>query len=210
MAELGRDDDVLVWTARGIAQTTGWQTSKLYDLACTVQTRRSAPLEVLKLRRTQHEQMPSTTTYSGLRAAAEAADAWALERDSARATLQRRDPGALIDALLSDGDTELAWELATADPDWDPGSHRLLRLAEARESTQPLDALPVYWRVVDDVLLQTDRRAYTSSVQILKRAKAVAEAAGVADAFAQDLALLREHQRRRPTLIAMLDKAGLR
>ena len=29
MAELGRDDDTLAWTARGIAETHGWQTAKL-------------------------------------------------------------------------------------------------------------------------------------------------------------------------------------
>ena len=137
MAELGRNDDVLVWTTRGIAQTDGWQTAKLYDLACAVHTRRSAPLEVLSLRRAQHERMPSLATYTALRAAAEAADAWALERDAARAALRRRDLGGLIDALLSDGDPELAWETAVANPDWDPGSHRWLRLAESRETQSP-------------------------------------------------------------------------
>jgi hypothetical protein len=33
MAELGRDDDVLSWATRGIAETSGWQVAKLYDLA---------------------------------------------------------------------------------------------------------------------------------------------------------------------------------
>jgi hypothetical protein len=32
MAELDRDDETLAWTARGIAETDGWQTAKLYDL----------------------------------------------------------------------------------------------------------------------------------------------------------------------------------
>jgi hypothetical protein len=210
MAELGRDDDVLAWTARGIAQTNGWQTAKLYDLACAVHTRRSASLEVLGLRRAQHERMPSLATYTGLRAAAEAVDAWRLERDAARAALRRRDLGALIDALLSDDDPELAWKTAVANPDWDPGSHRWLRLAENRETQSPADALAVYWRVADDVLQETDRRAYATAIKILKRARAAAQAAGELDAFTQDVARLRERHRRRPTLIAMLDKAGLR
>ena len=209
MAELGRDDDVLAWTTRGIAQTSGWQTAKLYDLACAVHTRRSAPLEVLGLRRAQHERMASLATYTRLRATAEAVDAWGLERDAARAALRRRDLGGLVDALLSDGDPELAWETAVANPDWDPGSHQWLRLAESRETQSPADALAVYWRVVDDVLQETDRRAYAAAVKILKRARTAAQTAGELDAFTQDIARLHERHRRRPTLIAMLDKAGL-
>ena len=73
MGELGLDDEVLAWATRGIAQTSGWQTAKLYDLACDVHTRRGEPLEVLALRRAQHERMPSTSTYRALRAAADAA-----------------------------------------------------------------------------------------------------------------------------------------
>lgn len=49
MAELGRDDDTLAWTARGIAETHGWQTAKLYDLTCAAQTKRGRRLEVLAL-----------------------------------------------------------------------------------------------------------------------------------------------------------------
>ncbi|MDA8287189.1 MAG: hypothetical protein M0014_01850 [Actinomycetota bacterium] len=51
MAELGRDDDVLSWATRGIAETSGWQVAQLYDLAAGVHTRRREDQEVLRLRR---------------------------------------------------------------------------------------------------------------------------------------------------------------
>ena len=76
MAELGREDDVLVWCERGIAETRGWQTGRLCDLACETHARRGEPLEALRLRRSQHERMPSLSTYNALRRAAEAVDAW--------------------------------------------------------------------------------------------------------------------------------------
>ena len=60
------------------------------------------------------------------------------------------------------------------------------------------------------MLQETDRRAYAAAVKILKRARTAAQTAGELDAFTQDVARLRERHRRRPTLIAMLDKAGLR
>jgi uncharacterized Zn finger protein len=206
MAELGRDEEVLAWTARGIAQTNGWQTAKLYDLACAVHERRSAPLEVLRLRRRQHARMPSGSTYAELRAAAQTLDAWPIERDAARELLRARDPGALVDALLSDGEPELAWQTASMLPDDDIGPQRLLRLAESREATRPAEALAAYWRVADEVLQTTDRRAYAHAIRILQRARAAAQGAGELEAFSDDIAQLRERHRRRPTLVAMLDK----
>jgi hypothetical protein len=207
MRELGLDDEALAWAKRGIAQTSGWQVSQLYDLACDVQ--RAEPLEVLALRRAQHERMPSSSTYRALRTAAEALDAWPLEQEAARVTLQRADPRGFVDALLGDDEVELAWTAAAAAPDDALGSDLWLRLAERSERDRPADALAVYQRIADEVLERADRRAYHSAARILQRARAAAQAAGEVDAFAEYLTGLRERYRRRPTLMAILDKAGL-
>ncbi len=206
MAELGRDDETLAWTARGIAETHGWQTAKLYDLACAVHAKRGHPLEVLALRRAQHERMPSLSTYGTLRTAADAMAAWPLERDAARAALQRTDLRALVDALLSDGESSLAWDTAPSD---EIGADLWLRLAESREAEGPADALAVYQRVADEVLEMADRRAYAAAVRILKRARAAAQSAGALTEFTEYITHVREQYRRRPTLIAMLDKSNL-
>lgn len=209
MAELGRDDEVLAWTARGIAETSGWQTAQLYDLACAVHARHGAEVEVLRLRRAQHEQTPTRSSYATLRTAAQVIDAWPVERDAARAALRRHDTSALIDAMLGDEDHELAWETAVTAAEETVGPDQWLRLAEAREAGHPADAVLVYQRVVEHVLQTTGRGAYLQAVRILKRAAAAARAADQADVFAVYLAELRERHRRRPTLIALLDKAHL-
>jgi uncharacterized Zn finger protein len=209
MAELGRDDEVLLWAKRGITETDGWQVTQLYDLACGVYERRSAALEVLRLRREQHGRMASASTYSRLRGAADAVGAWDIERDAARLALRERDLGGLVDALLGEGDVEEAWSVAREDPDWNPGLPRRLRLAEAREAQHPEQALPWYVLVVDEILLETGRRSYARAIPVLKRARRAADAAGQSEWFATRLADLRERHRRRPTLIAMLDKASL-
>jgi hypothetical protein len=208
MRELGLDDEALAWAKRGIAQTSGWQVAKLYDLACDVQ--RGEPLEVLALRRAQHEGMPSSSTYRGLRAAAEALGAWPVERDAARATLQRTDANGFVDALLEDAEPGLAWAAALAAPRDALGSDVWLRLAEFRERDRPADALAVYQRIADEVLEHADRRAYRSAARILQRGRTAAQTAGELDAFAEYLTTMRERYRRRPTLIAILDEAGLR
>jgi uncharacterized Zn finger protein len=55
----------------------------------------------------------------------------------------------------------------------------------------------------------TDQRAYARAVRVLKQARTAAQAADRTDAFDAHIAGLRDQHRRRPTLIAMLDKAGL-
>jgi uncharacterized Zn finger protein len=209
MVELGRDDDVLFWTHRGFSETNGWQVAQLYDLACAVHERRGAYLELLALRREAHERMPSASTYRALRRAAEPLSAWPLERDGARRALRAHDRGGLIDALLEEGDLDSAWEAATATPAWDPGRERRTRLAEAREPARPDEALAWYLLAVEDILLETGRAAYARAVSVLKQARRAAAAANQSEAFATTLTDLRQRHTRRPTLIAMLDKASL-
>jgi uncharacterized Zn finger protein len=192
MAELGRDDDVLAWAERGIAETQSWQTARLYDLACETYARRGRPLEVLGLRRSQHERLPSLSTYHELRRAAEAIDAWAIERDAAGAVLRARDLRGFIEALLGDGDAHLAWDTAQGTKDDELGSDLWLRLAESREAANPAAAIAVYERVADEILEKTDRRAYAAAVRILKRARDAATAADDLQSFNQHIAKLRE------------------
>jgi hypothetical protein len=209
MAELGRDEEVVRWARRGIEQTSGWQTDRLYDLACDAHLRRGEPLEVLALRRAEHERSPTSFSYHRLRTAAEAVEAWPLERDAARLALRERNHLGLIDALLDDGEDGLAWQTAAAAPEDELGEHAWLRLAEARHRTHPADSFPVYWRLVDSTLQTADRRAYASAVRLLKRARDAAAGAGQTAEFEARLRTLREQHRRRPSLIAMLDKAKL-
>ncbi len=61
------------------------------------------------------------STYSALKGAAGALDAWERERDAARATVRAEDQARYLHALLGDGDNDLAWHAATAAPPdtWD-------------------------------------------------------------------------------------------
>jgi hypothetical protein len=209
MVELGRDEEAVAWARRGIEQTTGWQTDQLYDLACAAYARRGEQVEALALRRAQHERTPTSTSYRQLRTAAEAIHVWPMENEAARRVLRDRNPPGLVDALLDDSEAELAWQAAMALPDLDIGEHAWLRLAETRQKTHPAQALPVYWRLIDSVLETADRRAYAAAVRLLKRARDAAAGGGEVDAFEARLGALRERHRRRPSLIAMLDKAKL-
>ncbi len=160
MAELERDDLLLEWTARGIAEASGWQVGTLYDLACETYARLGQPLEVLRLRRAEHERMPSLSAYSTLRKAAEEVHAWDIELEAARMVLRACDLRGFVGALLGDGDQDLAWDEAVGAPVDEVDADLWLRLAESREAHHPAEALAIYKRVADEVLVETDRRAY--------------------------------------------------
>jgi uncharacterized Zn finger protein len=208
MVELGRTDEALAWVRRGIAETSGWQVAKLYDLAAQLLVNAGKPDEVVDLRRHQHERMPSASTYAGLKRSAEAVGGWDAEVGRARAVLAEANPIGYIEALLDDGEVDEAWETAVT-ADREIGSDVWLRLAEAREPTAPGDAMAVYLRFADDALERADKRAYRTAVRHLKAARRAATAADALPHFDGYLAALRERNRRRPSLIAMLDKAGL-
>jgi uncharacterized Zn finger protein len=210
LLELGRDDEALSWARRGIESTSGWQVAKLYDIACGVLARREEPGAVLDLRREHHRRMPSSTTYARLQAAAEVLGMWPVEIEAARSALGARDPGGLVDALLADGDVETAWQTALPLNDRELDDRRLAQLAEAREPVDPSGALDVYLRLASSALRTADRSAYQSAAKLLQKARHSAAAAGRAGDFDEHLGRLRDDHRRRPTLIAILDKAGLR
>jgi hypothetical protein len=209
MAELRRDDDVLSWATRGIAESSGWQVAQLYDLAAGVHARRGEDQEVLRLRREQHDRMPSSSTYGLLHVAADACAVWPKERPRARAVLAERDLGGLVDVLLSDGEPDAAWRVPGEHPEWDPGRQRSMRLAEAREPAAPGDALDIYLRQVDIELETTGRAAYVRAVAVLKKAAQAAKAADRQAEFAAHMEALRETNRRRPTFIEALNRARL-
>lgn len=172
--ELGLDGEPLASTKRGIGQTSG-QVAELYDLDCDLHARRQESLEVLAPRPAHHERMPSLSTYRALRTTADPHDAWPLEQDAARATLQRADPRGFVDALLRDGEIDLAWCAAAAVPPDALGADVWLRLAGSSERDRPADALAVYQRIADEALERADRRAYRSAARILKRAQTAAQ-----------------------------------
>lgn len=131
MVEFDEPDDALRWARRGIAETSGWQVARLYDLAAELLTDADHPDEVVELRRHHHERTPSASTYAKLKGAAGAVDAWAAEVARARAVLAERDPAGYIDALLADGEADEAWAVATT------GGHEIQASAVAAPRRGP-------------------------------------------------------------------------
>ena len=209
MLELDDPDAALEWARRGIVETSGWQVAKLYDLAAGLLADRADAEGVFELRLHQHERMPSSTTYRQLRTAAEQLGRWDTERAAARSVLEQRSPTGFVDALLDDGDTATAWAAADANPEWHLDARQWERLADARSpTTRPTPSTSTCSSPTRRSSTPT-RTPTAPASSTSRQPAAAATAAGIAADFDARMALLREQHRRRPTLIAMLDKAKL-
>lgn len=128
-----------------------------------------------------------------LREHAQAQHAFAPDRVNAHSELVR--------VFLREGDADAAWREAVeggcSDELW-------LQLAQKREATHPADALGVYRRLIDAVLVTTGDRAYAAAVGLLPRVRSVTERVG--EDFGAYLAGLRETHKRRRKLMEMLDR----
>jgi uncharacterized Zn finger protein len=111
---------------------------------------------------------------------------------------------------MADGDADEPWDVAMSVDLEVIGWRRLAQLAEAREPADPAGAMGVYLRLVESTLQAADRKAYSIAAKHLKAARRAAAAAGLAEEFADSLTALREQHRRRPSLIEILNKAGLK
>ena len=181
-----------------------WSTDNLYDVICAILA--DDAVVVRQTRLEQFEKAPSSQRYALLRKAAEATGTWDTDRPSALVALGRHNLGELFDVLLAEGHDEQASDLMVANQDWDPGEHRLERLAKAREREHPGDAFDLYVSVVRRVLVKADRRNYQVAMRLLRRAHKVALAADRGGDFDALVVALREEHRRRPTLLEMLDR----
>jgi hypothetical protein len=138
-------------------------------------------------------------------AAAERDRAWALttaEQDAAR----RGDGSALIRIAIADGDLVAAWSAAEhfgAGEAW-------RELADASADDVPFDAAQLYRPYLDKLLRDANTRIYPEVARTLLIMRDLYVKVGEQEAFRALLGELRERYKRRTSLIAALDRAGLR
>lgn len=196
--------------------------------------------ESVQLRRDWFARFPSAQSFNALHTTALRVGVWDDERAAAEAVLADHSPNDFTRYLLSARPDE-AWEYALQHlplrvseqkieipPDASPARRAMLTalqrpqhtlldrqlwsdLCKQRESGHPADALPVYRALIDEVLVETDKRNYREAAKLLTRMRSVADQAGgsAPAEFAQFLADTADRNRRRPTCIAAFKRAGL-
>ncbi len=210
----GRERDALSWLERGVAAfPPAGDDPRLRARLTAAYVRDGQEADAVELAEKAFAAAPGPDTYDELRAVVPA-ERWAERRVAAleqiRAAPQRRLSGSSADrvvlALLRDGDLDGAWVDARHDgctwPTW-------LELADASREHDPDAAVRVYVSAAEHELEHPGATAYERAVDRLCRARDTLAAAGRAGELGATIERIREEQRRRPRLMAMLDEAGL-
>ena len=109
----------------------------------------------------------------------------------------------MIELHLNDGDTAGAWEAA----DTFGAGQVWARLVDACEETFPLRAARLCLTQAHHHLTTPDSKAYPAIVSWLKKARSLYDKAGHRPELDLEIARLREIYRRRPALMAEMNRA---
>jgi hypothetical protein len=149
---------------------------------------------------------PSSSTAARLHKAA--GRSWPVFRDEVVGALTSRPSDAVLFALLTLKEPQLAWNLAhslrlDSEATWG-------ELVKVNEKVDPLAVLPVHQRLVENELVQAGAHHYRLAARRLARMRELAAGTPQAAAVNNLVADLRENHRRRPRLQQEFDRAGLR
>jgi uncharacterized Zn finger protein len=214
-----RDPDVLEWVDRAVRagrlSHQGDTTTNDYWLApakvAAIYRSAGRVDDAIAVLREHFRRRPGPDSLRLLTATADspgAADrerAWALttaEQDAAR----RGDGSALIRIATAEGDLVAAWSAAErfgAGDAW-------RELADASADDVPFDAAQLYRPYLDKLLLEANTRIYPEVARTLLIMRDLYSKVQEEEAFMSLLGELRERYKRRTSLIAALDRAGLR
>ena len=216
----GRPGEALEWAERGLREARQ-PDAGLADFVAERYVAAGRPDDALAVRRDQFAAVRDVAGYERLREAAGRAGEWPATRDWALGLLHAdasgtdvagdgwhhaRMPGpVLIDALMSDGDVDAAWEAARGIA----SAAQWLRLADLSAERRPADALAVYLRQVDALRTEAGERAYERMARLLGSARACHERLGTAAEFDDYLSKLRADNKRKPKLLAILARHQL-
>lgn len=148
---------------------------------------------------------PSSTSAARLHKAA--GKAWPDFRDEVVTTLAQSPSDAVLFALLTLKEPELAWNLAHSlalDSD-----HTWNELVKVYQKVDPLAVLGIHQRLVENELAEAGAQHYRLAARRLAKMRMLAAGSAVAVEVDELIADLRETHRRRPRLQQEFDRAGL-
>lgn len=215
LREAGREADALAWVDRAVREDrvgfgrygfVGVLDASLVAEMYLAHDRADDAIDVLTR---VFRQRFDVATYQLLLETAAAAgreeDVRAQARELARANDGARADGRLVRLLLADSDLEAAWE--TAD---EYGAGNAWReLAQASEDEFPVSSADLYRPALADALRVADTRQYPMIAQMLATRHRLYHDAGLGDQIDAEIRGIRVAYRRRPSLMAALDKARL-
>ena len=211
-------DRALEWAERGVKAFPNKPDDRLRDFLAEEYLRCKRNDEAMQLIWVQFSERPGLGSYQKLHQFAKKASLWFAFREQALDHLgrlidseagKRRAPyyfsnvGILVEIHLWEKNAEAAWNAAArgtvSDQLW-------LKLAAAREGDHPGDAVPIYRRLIETAVGQTNNASYDEAIKLLKRLKPLVARSGMPADFGQYVALLRAKYKAKRNFIKLLNK----
>jgi hypothetical protein len=227
LSKANRPTEALEWLNKGMHTHGMDRDSRLVEYAIELHLSAQRNIEARQLAKDAYLPRPSLDGFERVRRVAMATGSWNAEREEMfeplrdalanppRPTTETshswgfRDAGfsQLAEAYLLDNQHDQAWDAAQQGG----ATERVwLRLAAARESKHPLDAIPIYLRELESTIGLKKNDAYAKAVRQLTHLKTLYTAASKPDEYKQLITEVRIRHKPKRNLIALLDKAGLR
>ncbi len=210
-------DQALVWAERGL-KAFPQPDNRLRDFLAEEYLRCKRNDEAMQLIWVQFTERPGLAHYQKLHQFADKPGLWVAFRQQALNHLDQLITGqaskrqvpyylsnaaALVEISLWEKNAEAAWEAASrgaiSDSLW-------LKLAATREEGHPGDAVPIYRRLIETAIEQTNNSAYEEAIKLVKRLKPLLPRLDIPADFRQYIALLRAKYKAKRNFIKLLDK----
>jgi uncharacterized Zn finger protein len=211
-------DKALEWAERGFKAFSNKPDDRLRDFLAEEYFRLKRNDDAMKLIWVQFTERPSLVSYQKLHQFSSKSGLWPTFREHALKHLDQLIVGqsgkrqtpyylshvtGLVEVYLWEKNAEAAWETASrgtiSDSLW-------LKLAATREEGHPGDAVPIYLRLIETAIEQTNNSAYEEAITLVKRLKPLLPRLDIPADFRQYIALLRAKYKAKRNFIKLLDK----
>lgn len=211
-------DQALEWAERGVKAFPDKPDDRLRDFLAEEYLRCKRNDDAMQLIWVQFAERPGLGHYQKLHRFAGKTGCWPTFRQQALGHLdqlvvsqadKRQSPyyfsnvGVLVEIYLWEKNIDAAWETASrgaiSDQLW-------LRLAAAREEDHPGDAVPIYQRLIETAIAQTNNAAYGDAIKLVKKLKPLMVRLNSPADFGQYIALLRAKYKAKRNFMKLLDK----
>ncbi|MGC2165448.1 MAG: DUF6880 family protein [Gallionella sp.] len=208
-------DQALEWAERGVKAFPNKADDRLRDFLAEEYLRRKRNDEAMSLIWVQFAEHPGLERFQKLHRFAGKAKCWPAYRQQAFDLLDRliaseagkrnyySSAAILVEIHLWKQNAEAAWEAASRGVIAD---HLWLKLAVVREEEHPGDAVPVYRRLIEKAVEQTNNAAYDEAIKLVNRLKPLLVRLESPADFGQYLVWLRAKYKAKRNFIKLLDK----
>lgn len=206
--EAGLQDEALPYAEEGIRIDERGYDSSLINFVVAEAIKRDDHDRAIDQRFDWLRRFPTSKALLAFRETAQQLGRWEPYRIEAEGVLQVGYPKEYLRFLLDDARDDEAWEFAHDQPD--AVDHGLwVTLCKRRRKTHPAESLPLFRELVRNTLQVSKPANYQAAARLLRDMRDTAKVADEVGPFQAFLAEVWAVNRRRPTLLDLLERYGL-